>query len=161
VQTVVSSTNENEALLMSLAWRLHDAGVRNWVLHVAVPAGKAAEPRNRHVLPTGDVAGVLTAVSRRVQEELPSLRVRVTATHANPNAVVLVGSRGDVYVETGSTGKLKVAEPGLDRDQLARLFREKVDLRAHANRYLGGTAALFGALQRSDPASTALCGDDA
>lgn len=144
VQTVVSRTNEDEALLMSLAWRLRDIGVRNWVLHVAVPAGKAADPRNRRVLPTGGVSGVLAAVTRRIEAEQGFLRVRVTATHTNPNAVVLVGSRGDVYVENGTAGKLRVAEAGVTRERLAQLFRERVDRAAHADRYLGGTATRTG-----------------
>ena len=145
VQTVVSRTNQNEASLLSLASRLRDVGVRNWVLHVAVPAGKAAEARNRRLLPTDEVSAVLTAVTRRIDAEPGSLRVRVTATHANPNAVLLVGSRGDVYVETGAAGKQKVAEAGLGRDDLAQVFRRRVDPRAHANRYLGGTAPFTGA----------------
>jgi molybdenum cofactor biosynthesis enzyme MoaA len=144
VQTVVSRTNEDEVLLMSLAYRLRDAGARNWVLHVAVPAGKAAVARNRRVLPTGGVSDVLSTVKRRIEAELIGLRVRVTATHANPDAVVLVGSRGDVYVQTGTAGKLRVAAAGMGRDHLAEVFRTGVDLRAHADRYLGGTAPFAG-----------------
>lgn len=71
---------------------------------------------------------------------LTSLRIRVTATHRNPNAVLLIGNRGDVFIETGLTGKVMIARSTTDRDELLRLFREKVDVRAHANRYLGGAA---------------------
>ncbi|WP_433291382.1 radical SAM protein [Actinoplanes sp. CA-030573] len=137
VQTVVTRANEDPGHLASLAGALTRAGVRNWVLHVVVPAGKAAEPRNRALLPGADVSRKLAEVVERVDGDL---RVRVTATHANPNAVLLVGSRGDVYAETGPAGKVKIAEATGDRDALLRLFRDRVDLRAHANRYLGGTA---------------------
>lgn len=137
VQTVVSRANEDVGTLVALGEMLTRAGVRNWVLHVAVPAGKAAEPRNRALLPSADVPVTLAEVIERVDDDL---RVRVTATHANPNAVLLVGSRGDVYVETGPAGKVRIAGASGDRGALLRLFRDNVDLRAHANRYLGGTA---------------------
>lgn len=142
VQTVVSSANEDPSALVGLARQLVENGVRQWVLHVAVPAGRAAEPRNRRLLPRGDMPRLLSDVVRRIGGEaaLGTMRVRVTATHTNPNAVLLVGSRGDVYVETGPTGKVKIAESTTDRDELVRLFRENIDAHAHANRYLGGTA---------------------
>jgi hypothetical protein len=112
-----------------------------------VPAGKAAEPRNRGLLPSGAVREVLAGVLARIdaQDEFRSLRIRVTATHTSPNAVLLVGSRGDVYVETGPAGKVRIAGGTSDRDSLVRLFRANIDLRAHANRYLGGTAPFLGA----------------
>ena len=158
VQTVVSSANEDPAALVRLARQLVENGIRQWVLHVAVPAGRAAEPRNRRLLPGGDMPRLLSEVVRRIGKEaaLGTMRVRVTATHTNPNAVLLVGSRGDVYVETGPTGKVKIADSTTDRDELVRLFRENIDARAHANRYLGGTAPFdisAGAGAAADPSS--------
>jgi MoaA/NifB/PqqE/SkfB family radical SAM enzyme len=142
VQTVVSSANDNHEELIRLARRLVANGVEQWVLHIAVPAGRAAEPRNRRLLPDGDVPRLLAGVLRTIENdaELAALRVRVTATHRNPNAVLLVGSRGDLYIETGPTGKVRIARSTSDRDELVRVFRDNVDARAHANRYLGGAA---------------------
>jgi MoaA/NifB/PqqE/SkfB family radical SAM enzyme len=142
VQTVVSSANDNPEALIRLARHLVANGVQQWVLHVAVPAGRAAEARNQRLLPGGDVRRLLAKVMRTIEDdaELATLRVRVTATHRNPNAVLLVGSRGDLYIETGPTGKVKLAPSTTDRNELVRLFRGNVDARAHANRYLGGAA---------------------
>lgn len=158
VQTVVSRANQNEPELVALARRVVAAGVRNWVLHIAVAAGKAADPRNRDLLPTEDVRRVLNRLASRLatEEAFRSLRVRMTATHATPNAVLLVGSRGDLYVETGPTGKIKIASGVRDPDEAARLFRLSVDLRAHANRYLGGTAPF---LEPDQPAGTKRAAD--
>ena len=142
VQTVVSSANENPTALIELARRLAANGVRQWVLHVAVPAGRAAQPRNRRLLPGGDMPALLAEVGRMLGTEpaLAAMRVRMTVTHTNPNAVLLVGSRVDVYVETGPTGKVKIASPTTDRDELVRLFWERIVARTHAIRYLRGTA---------------------
>jgi molybdenum cofactor biosynthesis enzyme MoaA len=142
VQTVVTQANEDEKSLLALAARLAGAGVRNWVLHIAVPAGKAADPRNQGLLPSTRVSGLLARITHRIEadDRLRGLRIRVTATHTSPNAVLLVGSRGDVYVETGPGGKVKLTGATSNTAELLRLFRENVDLRAHANRYLGGTA---------------------
>ncbi|BEL06299.1 hypothetical protein Q0Z83_044900 [Actinoplanes sichuanensis] len=141
VQTVVSSANEDRAALLALARRLAGEGIRQWVLHVAVPAGRAAEPRSHRLLPSGDVSRLLDDVLAEIDADatLCGLRVRVTATHTSPNAVLLVGSRGDVYAETGPGGKVRVAAATGDRDTLRRLFQDRIDRRAHADRYLGGT----------------------
>lgn len=81
VQTVVSRANENEESLLALAADLAIAGVRNWVLHIAVPAGKAAEPRNRPLLPSAEVPKVISRVMQRMlnDDRLGRIRVRVTA----------------------------------------------------------------------------------
>ncbi|WP_306215578.1 radical SAM protein [Actinoplanes sp. RD1] len=146
VQTVVSSLTEDAKGLLTLAERLAAAGVRNWVLHVAVPAGKAALPRNQHLLPSNGVREMLGHVLERLAagEQFRRLRVRITTTHLNPNAVLLVGSRGDLYVETGSGGKKRITGPTDDAVAVARLFRRHVDRRAHADRYLGGISPAAG-----------------
>jgi MoaA/NifB/PqqE/SkfB family radical SAM enzyme len=142
VQTVVSRANQRETELIALARKLVAAGVRNWVLHIAVAAGKAAEGRGRKLLPTDDVRLILDRVAARLETEAEfrTLRLRITATHAAPNAVLLVGSRGELYVETGPTGKVRITSQPGDPDEMAGLFRTHVDRRAHAGRYLGGTA---------------------
>ena len=149
VQTVVSRANQQESELIALARQLVRAGVRNWVLHLAVAAGKAAERRGRELLPTADARAVLDRVAFRLEteDEFRSLRMRMTATQATPNAVLLVGSRGELYVETGLTGKVRIASQARDPREMVRLFRANVDRRAHADRYLGGTAPLSSADQ--------------
>lgn len=157
VQTVVSRANQHERELITLARRLVAAGVRNWVLHMAVAAGKAAERRGRELLPTAGARAVLDRVAFRLEteDEFRSLRVRMTATHATPNAVLLVGSGGELYVETGPTGKVRIASQAGDPGEVVRLFRAHVDRRAHANRYLGGTAP-FTAVDRPTGAGRAV-----
>jgi molybdenum cofactor biosynthesis enzyme MoaA len=149
VQTVVTRANQRERELIALARQLVAAGVRNWVLHIAVAAGKAAEHRSRKLLPTAGARAVLDRVAFRLEteDEFRSLRVRITATHATPNAVLLVGSRGELYVETGPTGKVQIALQARDSREVLRLFQANVDRRAHANRYLGGTAPFVSAYQ--------------
>jgi MoaA/NifB/PqqE/SkfB family radical SAM enzyme len=141
VQTVISSANEDRGALIALARRLTDEGIRQWVLHVAVAAGRAAEPHNRRLLPRGDMSQLLADVLNEIETDptLAGLRVRVTATHTSPNAVLLVGSRGDLYAETGPAGKVRITEATSDQDALRRLFHERIDRRAHTDRYLGGT----------------------
>ena len=66
-----------------------------WITSVIIFAATQALP--------GDAARSILGRSA-TPESLATLRVRVTATHRNPNAVLLVGSRGDLYIETGPTG---------------------------------------------------------
>ncbi|MEV4345098.1 radical SAM protein [Actinoplanes sp. NPDC049596] len=144
VQTVVSRANQREDELIALARKLVGAGVRNWVLHLAVAAGKAAQGPGRQLLPTDDARAVVDRLVARLEteDEFRPLRVRVTATNARPNAVLLVGSQGELYVERGPTGKVQLASAAHDTDEVRRLFRTNVDLQAHADRYLGGTAPI-------------------
>ena len=137
VQTVVGAHNEDPGVLLRLGGQLRALGVRGWVLHVMVPAGKAARPGNAGLAASPGVLETLAAVAA----EAP-LDVRITATHRRPNAVLLVNSRGDLYVEGGGvTGKTMVAASGAGRAELVREFVSRVDLAAHSARYLDGDSA--------------------
>ncbi|HEV7898744.1 MAG TPA: radical SAM protein [Planosporangium sp.] len=145
VQTVVTAGNEDPERLLALRDGLLALGVRNWVLHVVVPAGKAALPRNRQLRPSPSVLPTLAELVKSSEDERLPLNIRVTGTHRAPNSVLLIGSRGDLYVERGSAGKLRIAGPDDSRADVIEAFRCHVDLVEHVSRYLNGSIQPFGA----------------
>nr|WP_277349677.1 radical SAM protein [Planosporangium thailandense] len=143
VQTVVTAGNEDLDTLCGMRDGLIALGVRNWVLHVVVPAGKAALPRNRDLRPGPYVLPTLARlVARSAREGLP-LNIRVTGTHRAPNSVLLIGSRGDLYVEREFGGKLRIAGPVSSRTDVVAAFRRHVNLVEHVSRYLNGSIQPF------------------
>jgi MoaA/NifB/PqqE/SkfB family radical SAM enzyme len=143
VQTVVTAGNENLDRLCAMRDGLIALGVRNWVLHVVVPAGKAALPRNRGLRPSPYVLPTLAELVKVSEDARLPLNMRVTGTHRAPNSVLLIGSRGDLYVERESGGKLRIAGPGDSRAEVTEAFRRHVNLVEHGSRYLNGSIQPF------------------
>jgi MoaA/NifB/PqqE/SkfB family radical SAM enzyme len=143
VQTVVTAGNENLERLRTMRDGLIGLGVRNWVLHVVVPAGKAALPRNRGLRPSPYVLPTLGELVKVSADERLPLNIRVTGTHRAPNSVLLIGSRGDLYVEREFGGKLRIAGPEESRADVVEAFRRHVNLVEHVSRYLNGSIQPF------------------
>nr|WP_275941503.1 radical SAM protein [Planosporangium mesophilum] len=143
VQTVVTAGNEDLDQLCSVRDGLLTLGVRNWVLHVVVPAGKAALPRNRQLRPGPYVLPTLARLVKVSEDERLPLNIRVTGTHRAPNSVLLIGSRGDLYVEREFGGKSRIAGPGDSRADVIEAFRCHVNLVEHGSRYLNGSIQPF------------------
>jgi MoaA/NifB/PqqE/SkfB family radical SAM enzyme len=140
VQTVVGRHNDALGDLLALRDHLLAIGVRHWVLHVAVPAGKAA--RHRAVLPEAGVVDRLRALVADCVAAGAPIDVRVTGTHLSPSSVLLVDPLGRLCVEgPDGAGKRVIWRPedGGDRRELALRYRRQVDLDGHASRYLNGT----------------------
>jgi MoaA/NifB/PqqE/SkfB family radical SAM enzyme len=139
VQTVVTAGNESLARLRAMRDGLLALGVPNWVLHVVVPAGKAAQPRQRDLRPGPYVLAALAALVRDSQEARLPINIRVTGTHRAPNSVLLIGSRGDLYVQSEYGGKRPIAAPGASRAEVLEAFHRHVDVGEHVSRYLNGS----------------------
>ena len=110
VQTVVGRHNQHLDHLRALRDHLVAAGVRHWVLHVAIPAGKAG--RQPALLPDADALDRLRALVRECVDGGTPIDVRVTGTHRSPNAVLLVDTAGRLCVERrDGTGKEVIWRP--------------------------------------------------
>ncbi|GIJ47499.1 hypothetical protein Val02_43850 [Virgisporangium aliadipatigenens] len=143
VQTVVTSANDSPEALLRTRDALVARGVRNWVLHALVPAGKAAAARNAVLRPRPDVRQVLAElVARSVADGTP-LNIRVTGGAGARNAALLIGSDGRLYVEEDRRGKVPIAAPGDPTAQVLAAFRREVSGTGHAGRYLNGTLQPF------------------
>jgi MoaA/NifB/PqqE/SkfB family radical SAM enzyme len=143
VQTVVTAGNEDLERLRTMRDGLIALGVRNWVLHVVVPAGKAALPRNRGLRTSPYVLPTLAELVKVSEDERLPLNIRVTGTHRAPNSVLLIGSQGDLYVEREFGGKLRIAGPDDSRVDVVEAFRRHVNLVEHVSRYLNGSIQPF------------------
>ncbi|GAA0500380.1 hypothetical protein Ade02nite_27970 [Paractinoplanes deccanensis] len=145
VQTVVTSRNEHEAELLRLHDLLVDLGVRHWALHVMVNAGRGAQPRSRRLRPSGESLARLPATVDRLRLEGSPVHVRITRTDQQPNAVILVNNRGDLYAERGGAmGKVKIGSAESSASEIEKAFRATIDLAAHADRYLMRRPATLG-----------------
>jgi MoaA/NifB/PqqE/SkfB family radical SAM enzyme len=143
VQTVVTSSNEDATSLLAMRDWLIGRGVRHWVLHVVVPVGRAAEHRNRRLRTSPYVIPALAELVKKTAEDGVPMNIRVTGTHRAPNSVLLIGSRGDLYVERESGGKVRIAGPDDPRESVLRAFRTHVNLVEHVSRYLNGSIQPF------------------
>jgi hypothetical protein len=147
VQTVVTSANHDADTLRRMRDGLIDAGVRNWVLHVLVPAGKAADPRNAALRPAATVRHTLADLVRdATMAELP-LNIRATAsdhTASAANSALIIGGRGDLYVEGDHGGKVRIAGPGDPADRVMAALARHVSPVGAAGRYLNGSIQAFG-----------------
>lgn len=149
-QTVLTKANASLSELAATRDGLIRLGVKHWVLHRAVVAGKARmvvesarrkaqrEGRSLKGLPIVPGAGVSQVVKDLTRAtESKELPIDIRYTHANPNrnCVILVGSEGDVYTEGNlKGGKLLLA----DAEHAARgIFMWNMLNRAsHIARYL-------------------------
>jgi hypothetical protein len=117
------------------------------VLHVLVPAGKAAEPRNAALRPAATVRHALADLVRDATvAELP-LNIRATAsnwTASAANSALIIGGRGDLYVEGHRGGKVRIAGPGDPADRIAAALARHLSPAAAAGRYLNGSIQPFG-----------------
>ena len=144
VQTVVSARNEGGNDLLDLRDWLIGKGIRHWVLHIAINAGKArlieermSGKRRGAILPGGEVYGKVNQVIRQTQRENLPLDIRCTDTNNTPNSVLLVNSQGDLYTEGyAHNGKVLLYEADKARpDEVKRLWHH-IDKFGHACRYL-------------------------
>ena len=140
VQTVVSARNADLTELLRLRDDLVARGTRHWILHVAVPAGKAAhrpwiQPHPEVVRPV-----LATLVARTMRGRVP-IDIRVTGAHREPDAVLLIDPGGRLCLEDRDVGgKKAIADsPGPQLDRVLAQFRIHVNNRAHARRYLNGS----------------------
>jgi MoaA/NifB/PqqE/SkfB family radical SAM enzyme len=143
VQTVVTSANDGRDGLRRMRDELMAEGVRNWVLHGLVPAGKAAGRNAAGLKPSASTRETLADLVRdSTMAELP-INIRVTANDRPGNSALIIGSKGDLYVEHDS-GKVRVAGPGDPADQVLAACRRHVSPAGHAGRYLNGSIHGFG-----------------
>jgi pyruvate-formate lyase-activating enzyme len=138
VQTVVTTRNADD--LKRLRGLLVDLGVTTWVLHMMVPAGKAALPVRKHLKPEPATLGALKdLVGSAAAERLP-MDIRVTSTDQKPNSVLLISAKGELCVEKPTAGSKTITPLSrvLSRRDALRHFHESVDLLGHSSRYLNG-----------------------
>ncbi len=124
-QTVLTKANASLSELVATRDGLIRLGVKHWVLHRTVVAGKARavveasqrkaqrDGRTLKGLPLVPGVGVSQAIKDLIRvtesKELP-IDIRYTHANLNRNCVVLVGSEGDVYTEGNlKSGKLLLA----------------------------------------------------
>jgi MoaA/NifB/PqqE/SkfB family radical SAM enzyme len=144
VQTVVTTANDDRDTLRRTRDDLIAAGVRNWVLHGLVPAGKAAGPAGRALRPSAGTPETLADLVRdSAMADLP-INIRVTANDRPGNSALIIGSTGDLYVEHDHRGKIRVAGPGDPADQVLAACRRHVSPAGHAGRYLNGSIQPYG-----------------
>ncbi|GAA2513729.1 radical SAM protein [Pilimelia columellifera] len=140
VQTVVGGHNEAAGMLRRLRDHLIGLGVRHWVLHMAVPAGKAE--RRPGLLPGPDIAAQLRDLVDESEAAGSPLDIRVTGARSAPNSVLLVDSRGHLCVQRpDGPGKEVIWPAGRDGgpEQMSSCLNRHVDWAGHASRYLNGT----------------------
>jgi MoaA/NifB/PqqE/SkfB family radical SAM enzyme len=144
VQTVVTAANHDPDTLRRLRDDLIDADVRNWVLHVLVSAGKAADPRNAVLRPAATVRHTLADLVRDTTMAELALNIRATATDSAANCALVIGGRGDLYVEGDYGGKVRIAGPDDPADRVLAALARHVSPAGAAGRYLNGSIQAFG-----------------
>jgi MoaA/NifB/PqqE/SkfB family radical SAM enzyme len=146
VQTVVTSRNSDLDDLLRLRGHLVDLGVGTWVLHVAVPAGKAAAGPGAGLLPDQSVMGTLETLVRNSADEGAPLDIRVTGTHRVPNSTLLISAKGELAIQnpTGGGKSTQRAPRLFTRRWVLGRFQRMIDLEGHASRYLNGTLSRYG-----------------
>lgn len=141
VQTVVTRFNDSFNELRDLRDFLVDLGVRNWVLHLVVLAGKAKRVESGA---KGRLHGISEHPSFRFRlhdfidecsdAKIP-LDIRCTDGRERPNGVLLVGSEGDLFTESDSgQGKVPLCMAG----NISETFMHSpyFSIGAHVQRYV-------------------------
>jgi predicted adenylyl cyclase CyaB len=152
VQTVVTTKNDQKDELFQLRDWLIGVGVKHWVLHVAVEAGKAREfekrarnqSRQRHLL--SDEKTVQGLLRRLHAEEVQKKRldIRITDTNSRPNSVILIDSYGNLQTEGfAHIGKVQLFDAKSARPDLIRDNWAHIDRFGHAVRYLNWNRWLY------------------
>ena len=152
VQTVVTTRNDQKDELPQLRDWLVDIGIKHWVLHVAVEAGKAREYEKRararlrplRLLSSGEAVQELL---RRLHEEevrKKRLDIRITDTNSRPNSVILIDSYGNLQTEGfAHLGKVQLFDAKTARPDLVRAKWAHIDRFGHAVRYLNWNRWLY------------------
>lgn len=172
VQTTISSKNDQYDHLMILRDWLVSRGVKNWVLHVAIPAGAAlrfssrsdAEKRriserslkdqlnakkSNDIIPDRDDA--TKAIRRLIQateRDGTAIDIRCTDANLAPNSVFLIGSEGDLFTQgVGAQNgrKVQISAYGAMPINTASLW-SYVSQSHHVQRYINYVPMIHGQL---------------
>lgn len=151
VQTVATKKNTNE--LITLGDKLYRLGVRSWRVFKVVPSKASYQGYAKLVgthtdkgkrFPGNKEKGMYEFVFGKILESRTShwqqsMAVQVTLNE-KPNAVILVGPDGKFYTESSvSLGKSLLDEESPHQPSIEAL-RSKVNMLAHAERYLNLTS---------------------
>lgn len=159
VQTVLSKFNDNPKNLFDFARVMHGWGVRNWVIHVTVLAGKAGQverlrsPRpvknDQGILPEEGGLKALRTILRLLEDSGLDMDLRMTNANAIRHAVFLVNSEGDLYTEgMAKLGKVLSFRAGELRENID--VWKDVDAKAHTARYANWVEGLYPTKSLSD-----------
>jgi pyruvate-formate lyase-activating enzyme len=145
VQTVISSHNDRLSYLRDLRDFLIHLGVRHWVLHIAVEAGKARDiqekVRTAHltrggILPRPSVIQDIARLIRETVEDNLPIDIRTTNTNRHPNSVILIGSTGQVFTESKTRdGKHALHDTPSSEVEVGRIWRA-IHKKGHVQRYI-------------------------
>lgn len=153
VQTVISARNENPDEWIALRESLLRNGVHNWVMHVAIKAGKARAIEERvnlrpskrgTILPSINVYDKLGRFIKETSAAGYPLDIRCTDTNLTPNSVLLIDNVGNLYTEGyAHKGKMLLFRADEGRPDLINALWPQIDRFGHARRYLNWNPWFF------------------
>jgi len=146
VQSVVSPrNNQRSAWEQTYEW-LSSIGVRNWVIHLAIAAGKNASRSGGPGVPAEGTRGELKTFAQTfAREGERSMDLRITDTSANPNSVLLVAGPGHLFTEGyAKRGKVRLFDGDSGRVDQFKALWHYVDQYGHAERYLNYSRWRYG-----------------
>ena len=149
VQTVLSNINDQVDNLTQFAQALDSWGIRHWVLHVALAAGKARGAAGRSVLPNKPIVPIVSRVIKEIEKLKLRLDVRVTNANPIPYAVFLVGSEGDLFTEGFAKSGKKRSYSASEIGQTIDIWKD-VDSKAHTARYANWIEGMYPGSNLSD-----------
>lgn len=160
VQTVISSYNDQYTYLVDLRDFLVSKGVKNWVFHIAVEAGKARiiqekmrKESNRRggILPKPSVVNDLRRLIKDTIKNNIPIDVRLTNTNSIPNSVILISSKGDIFTEGPYKNGKNLLHTGIKTNST---FNKKIwpsiDNMGHLQRYINWNLAEISNLSVKD-----------
>ncbi len=151
VQTVVTGYNSRADRLRDLRDWLIQLGVKNWVLHVVVQAGRNADVQIGNLRRDATHIQIVSKLLENTRTEARPIDVRVTDTDGTPNSVLLVDSLGALRTEgLAHRGKLTLFNPALGHADSVRREFHLWDRSGHARRYLNWSQHLFRATTLAD-----------
>jgi hypothetical protein len=150
VQTVLSKFNDYPENLFKFATVITEWGVKNWIIHVTVLAGKAAvverkyraAPGEQRISPKENGLPTLRRLLALLDEANLPLDLRVTNANPVRYSVFLVGSKGDLFTEGLAKLGKKLVYCAEDIDPLIDIWKD-VDEKAHTGRYANWIGDLF------------------